>query len=95
VVTRTRIELPSHVARPFEVFLNGVPQKEGDDYELVGTSLVFNRVLVREGNLGWWRWARMLLGIAGTYRKNDTVDVVFSRNGRRVVATLSPPNTSE
>jgi hypothetical protein len=29
----------------------------------------------------------MLLGIAGTYRRNDTVDVIYESEGRRVVAT--------
>jgi hypothetical protein len=83
------------VTRPFEVFVNGVPQVEGEDYELMGSTLLFNRQLVREGNIGWWRWARMALGIAGTYRKNDNVDVVFTANGRRRVATLQPRETAE
>ena len=30
----------------------------------------------------------MWLGIAGTYRKNDTVDVVYTLNGKRTVASL-------
>ena len=30
------------------------------------------------------------LGVAGTYRKNDSIDVVYSVNGRRVVSTLKP-----
>jgi len=94
-MTRTRIDLPAHVQRPFEVFVNGVPQKEGEDFDVVGAALLFNRPLVREGDLGFWRWARMALGIAGTYRKNDTVDVVYARNGRRHVATLSPPATAD
>jgi hypothetical protein len=91
VENRTRIDLPPHVVRPFEVFVNGVEQTEGTDFELVGTSLVFPRLLEREGSLGFWRWARMTLGIAGTYRKNDTVDVVFTYQGRRTVASLAPP----
>jgi hypothetical protein len=95
VANRTRIELPPYVTRPFEVFLNGVPQREGADYELVGASLVFEKPLVREGSLGFWRWARMALGIAGTYRQNDTVDVVFTHEGRRRVVTLRPPVTVE
>jgi hypothetical protein len=36
----------------------------------------------------------MFLGIAGTYRKNDSVDVVYEAGGRRVVATgleIIPP----
>jgi hypothetical protein len=32
----------------------------------------------------------MLLGIAGTYRKHETVDVVYEVDGRRTVASLSP-----
>ena len=91
----TRIELPPYVRRPFEVFLNGVPQQEGTDYELVGSSLVFSRILAREGRLGFWRWARMVLGVAGTYRKNDSVDVVFTHEGRRRVATLRPKETAD
>jgi hypothetical protein len=29
----------------------------------------------------------MFLGVAGTYRKHDTIDVVYERAGRRAVAT--------
>lgn len=79
------------MARPFEVFVNGVPQTEGTDYEVVGSSLLFNRPLVREGRLGLWRWARMFFGVAGSYGQNDTIDVVYSAGGRRVVASLAPP----
>ena len=88
---RTQIDLPPQVSRPFEVFVNGVQQAEGTDFEIVGSSLVFHRPLEREGALGFWRWARMALGIAGTYRKNDLVDVVYTHAGRRTVATLAPP----
>jgi hypothetical protein len=91
VEPRTRIELPPVVTRPVEVYVNGVLQQEGADYDLVGTSLVFNRTLVSEGDLGFWRWARMALGIAGTYRKNDTVAVAYTRDGRSRVVTLAPP----
>ena len=92
---RTQVDLPAQVSRPFEVFVNGIPQVEGTDYELVGSSLVFSRSLEREGSLGFWRWARMVLGIAGTYRKNDAVDVVYTYDGRRNVVTLAPPPIDE
>jgi hypothetical protein len=82
------VELPEHVAGSFEVFVNGVPQHEGVDYDRVGRLLVFRRELAEEGRLGFWRWLSMFLGVAGTYRKNDTVDVVFTRDGRRTVVTL-------
>lgn len=84
---RSRIELPPHVTGPFEVFLNGVPQSRGSDYEQLGRSLVFSRELKTEGRLGFWRWASMWLGAAGTYRQNDTVDVVYEADGRRQVET--------
>ena len=75
---------------PYEVFVNGVPQVEGTDYEAVGPSLMFGRSLAREGRLGFWRWLSMLLGVAGTYRKHDSIDVVFSAGGRRHVVGLAP-----
>ena len=82
------MELPPHVAPPFEVFVNGVPQVEGEDYDIVGSMLVFDRPLAREGKLGAMRWLSMFLGIAGTYRKNDSVDVTYTLNGRRMVTTM-------
>ena len=91
VETATRIELPPGVGRPFEVYVNGVLQVEGTDFEVVGVSLLFPRVLRREGNLGFWRWARMAAGIAGSYRQNDSVDVIYSHEGRRRVVSLAPP----
>jgi hypothetical protein len=88
---KTRIDLPPHVRRPFEVFVNGVPQVEGTDFDIVGSSLLFAATLSREGNIGIWRWLRMGLGVAGTYRKNDTIDVVSTVNGRRLVTTIAAP----
>ncbi len=75
---------------PFEVFVNGVPQKLGVDFDQVGTRLVFRRRLEREGRLGFWRWTSIVFGVAGTYRKNDSVDVVCEVAGRRTVISLEP-----
>jgi hypothetical protein len=86
----SRVELPAHVMPPFEVFLNGVPQLEGSDYRVEGRTLVFERPLAREGRLGFWRWTSMFLGLAGTYRQNDSVDVVYHAGGRRLVASALP-----
>ena len=85
-----RVELPAEVTFPFEVYVNGVPQQPGRDYRVDGSELVFGRSLAREGKLGFWRWASMFLGVAGSYRRNDSVDVVYARAGRRVVATGLP-----
>jgi hypothetical protein len=91
VESRTRIELPPQVRRPFEVYVNGVLQVEGTDFEAVGTTLLFPRALAQEGKIGFWRWAMLFLGIAGTYRQNDTIAVVFTADGRRRVANIAPP----
>jgi hypothetical protein len=80
------IELPSFVQDGFEVYVNGIAQVESRDYRRDGRRLVFNRELKKEGSLGTWRWLSMLLGIAGTYRQNDVVDVVYEADGRRGVA---------
>jgi hypothetical protein len=90
VDTEARVEVPSHVSGEFEVFLNGVPQIEGRDYRRDGRTLVFERPLAKEGRLGTIRWLSMLLGVAGTYRQNDSVDVVYQSGGKRLVATDLP-----
>jgi hypothetical protein len=85
-----RVEIPPHVTGDIEVFLNGVPQVEGRDYRRDGRTLVFDRPLAREGRLGAIRWLSMLAGVAGTYRQNDSVDVVYDLGGKRLVATDLP-----
>ena len=86
----TRVDLPAHVRDPYEVFVNGVPQERGRDFEVRGRTLVFARPLAREGRLGFWRWLSLFLGVAGTYRKNDSVDVVHESGGRRTVTPVEP-----
>jgi hypothetical protein len=73
------------------VFVNGIEQQPGEDYRLAGDRLVFNRTLAQEGKLGFWRWLSMLLGIAGTYRKHETVDVQYQVGGKPRVAANLPP----
>jgi hypothetical protein len=81
------VVLPANLTEPFEVYVNGVLQQPGADYVVEDGKLQFLRRLAKEGKLGPVRWASMFLGIAGTYRKNDSVDVIYSVGGRRVVAT--------
>jgi hypothetical protein len=90
VAEQARVEVPPYVAGEFEVFVNGVPQVEGRDFRRDGNTLVFNRSLAKEGSLGAMRWLSMLLGVAGTYRQNDSVDVVYEAGGKRLVATDLP-----
>ena len=84
------MQLPAGAGESFEVYLNGVPQQPGRDYRREGNELLFERPLAREGRLGFWRWLSLFLGVAGTYRQNDSVDVVYQVGGRRHVASGLP-----
>jgi hypothetical protein len=89
-MSESRVALPVDVGEAFEVYLNGVRQQPGRDFRRVGGELIFERPLAKEGRLGFWRWFSLFLGVAGTYRQNDSVDVVYEREGRRVVASGLP-----
>jgi hypothetical protein len=89
-MARTRVKLPAEAGPAFEVFVNGVRQELGRDFRVEGDELVFDRLLAKEGRLGFWRWLSLFLGVAGTYRQNDSVDVVYELGGRRVVASGLP-----
>jgi hypothetical protein len=90
-----RVTLPAGVGAAYEVYVNGVRQERGRDFERIGDELVFPRPLAQEGRLGFWRWLSIFFGVAGTYRKHETVDVVYEgRNGRRLVATGLEPRPS-
>jgi hypothetical protein len=83
------------VQPPYEVFVNGVEQAKGTDFEAIGSTLLFTRTLTTEGKLGFWRWLSIFIGAAGTYRKHDNVVVVYSYEGRRIVANLTPREGEE
>jgi hypothetical protein len=86
----SRVELPAGVGDSYEVYVNGVRQEPGRDFDRLGGTLVFRRTLAHEGRLGPIRWFSMLLGIAGTYRKHESVDVVYDAGSGRTVAQLTP-----
>ena len=58
-------------------------QQQGTDYVVSGGMLRFTKPIAREGRLGLWRWTSMFLGVAGTYRKNDSVDVIYEAGAGR------------
>ena len=76
-----RIKLPAGAEAPYAVFINGVQQEEGADYNLRAGEIVFTRSIVKE-KVGTGRWLAMYLGLFGTYRKNETVDLQFNRGGK-------------
>jgi hypothetical protein len=76
-----RVSLPARAEPPFTVFINGIEQSLGADYSIEAGEVVFSRPIVKE-KVGAGRWLAMYLGLFGTYRKNETVDVQFSRDGK-------------
>jgi hypothetical protein len=87
VAAGRRVRLPAHAERPITVYVNGVTQTEGDDYRIEGADIVFTRPIVKEARLGMIRWLSMLIGVVGTYRKNESVDVEYRAGGQVKLAS--------
>jgi hypothetical protein len=91
---RWRVPLPRGADPPYRVFVNGVPQREGEDYEVTDGELHFFRPLEKE-KLGVGRWTAIFFGLFGSYGKNDSVDVQYNLAGREAAATgldIIPPD---
>jgi hypothetical protein len=76
-----RVKLPAGAEGPYSVFINGVEQREGIDYHLRAGEIVFTRDIIKE-KVGTGRWLAMYLGLFGTYRKDETIDLQFQRDGK-------------
>jgi hypothetical protein len=92
------VKLPRGATPPLRVWINGVEQTEGADYVLNGRRLEFEKPLAKEGRLGLFRWSMIFFGIAGTYRKNDSVDVQYTTPAGEVRLVtgldIEPPNAA-
>jgi hypothetical protein len=76
-----RMKLPPGASAPYVVYINGVEQSEGADYTVAAGEIVFTRPIIKE-KVGTGRWLAMYLGLFGTYRKNETIDLQFQRAGK-------------
>jgi hypothetical protein len=74
-----RVKLPPGAQPPFTVFINGIEQNP-ESYRIEGGEIVFDRPIVKE-KVGTGRWLAMYLGLFGTYRKNETIDLQFTKKG--------------
>ena len=74
-MSKSRVRLPREVREPFQVYLNGVPQHLGEDFEISEGALVFEGEL-RKDKISKRRWLLGAWGV-GTYRQNDSVDVRY------------------
>lgn len=76
------------------MYINGIPQEDGTDYQLEERTLVFPRKLIPEIKMTKLQLLRAALGIAGTYNTQDTIDIIYQHQGRRLVATGLTPRSS-
>jgi hypothetical protein len=87
VAAGRRVRVPAGATPPITVYVNGVAQTEGDEYRIEGSEIVFSRPIVKEGKLGAIRWLSMLIGVVGSYRKHETVDVEYRAGGQVKLAS--------
>jgi hypothetical protein len=78
------VKIPPQVRQPFEVYVNGVRQEPGTDFQIEAGRLVFDRELKKD-RISGWRWFLGAWGV-GTYRQNDSIDVRYELEGRPMVA---------
>ena len=87
-MTRSVVELPPDVADDFHVYLNGVRQHVGLDFQVDGRTLIFERPL-RKDRVSGWRWFLGAWGV-GTYRQDDTIDIRYEIDGDTRLAHALP-----
>jgi hypothetical protein len=88
----SRVPLPAHAERPFQVFVNGVPKLEGVDFEVRGAALVFSDELIPPRQMTLKSYARLMFW--GRYKTEHSVDLVYTRGGEAAVANgleILPP----
>lgn len=82
-----RALIPRGAEPPLKVYVNGVEQAEGTDYRIRAREIAFSRPILKEEKLSGIRWLAMLIGVVGTYRKNETVDIEYQLGGETKLAS--------
>ena len=88
MVSGSRVVLPPEVEAPFQVYVNGLLQTEGVDYEIEGRELVFAALLAAPAR----DTARSLVRgfFFGRYKPEHVVDVAYQAGGRGHVVSGLP-----
>lgn len=70
-------------AEKIEIYVNGIKQNAGEDFEIVPEKrqIDFFKPIRKEEKLSGWRWFWMFIGVVGSYKQNDSVDVVCMSGG--------------
>ncbi len=80
-----RARLPRGAEEPIRVHINGVEQRRGEVWNVRAGQIVFARPIIKESVSGG-RWLAMYLGLFGSYRKNEQVDVEYTLDGKTKLA---------
>ncbi len=80
-----RAQLPRGASEPVRVHINGVEQTRGEVWDLHDGVVVFTRPIVKE-SVSTGRWLAMYLGLFGSYRKNEHVDIEYTLGGETKLA---------
>ena len=77
----TRARLPRGASEPIRVHINGVEQPRGEIWDVRGEYVAFTRPIVKE-QVSTGRWLAMYLGLFGSYKKNEQVDIEYTLDGQ-------------
>ena len=80
-----RAKLPRGASEPIRVHINGVEQPRGEAWDVRDDHIVFTRPIVKE-SVSTGRWLAMYLGLFGSYKKNEQVDVEYTLDGQAKLA---------
>jgi hypothetical protein len=80
-----RARLPRGAQEPIRVHINGVEQPRGEVWDVRDGVIVFTRPIIKE-RVSKGRWMAMYLGLFGSYRKHEAVDVEYSLGGEPKLA---------
>jgi hypothetical protein len=80
-----RAKLPRGAGEPIRVHINGVEQAPGEVWDFRNGEIVFTRPIVKE-HVSKGRWLAMYLGLFGSYKKNEQVDVEYTLDGQLKLA---------
>ena len=75
----TILRLPADARPPFDVYVNGVVQAEGTDFEYRDGALHFTRPLDAGRPEGLWQKLVMSTAGVGYYNLGDSIDVHYQR----------------
>jgi hypothetical protein len=87
-----RVALPAGAQEPIRVYVNGVEQVRGEDYDVRGREIVFTEPIYKEQlkRLSPLRKLGLGLGLFGWYERNEVVDIEYRSGGATKLRSNAP-----